>query len=601
MKKNFLKFSLLTLIGVSTFSMYSCAKSQEFLQSSFTELIEDEDKDEDIRSTNHSDISLSLQSEEENDEVEEVQINHDADVEEPNQQEDEEPGDDEDQDDPVDPEDPEPEPDPDPEPVPDPEPEPEPEPEEEAPTLYTLTFVVDGVETVHELEEGSEINYPENPVKEEYHFIGWDKEIDVMPAENVVITAQFKEVVHGGFSYTNSQGNEVTYTWEDLVENEYIEVTKSTSGKVILDRAHLYEFGDFDGTLVVDDSITSINSLAGNTNLEKVIIPDSVTEIGWNLFSGDTNLKEVEFGTGITTFSKYMFDGCTSLENFDIPSNITLLDEGCFRGCTSLTSMVIPETVQDTGWSIFQGCSSLEDVRIDANISTIQNSSFRDCVSLTSFETEYPITCIKEYAFFNCINLDPNYIIRDVIECEQRAFDFDKELYSRNIDAYVIPSSATKFTGMAFGYGRDDCYMRPMYYNGTISNLLRGPRVVGTTQALFYLATEVRILDENGEYQYKGKNYSKITKIEVPRDITRIERKVLSNLNDVTDIYIHKDFEAFGGQVFFNLNTAQVKVHYEGTEEEWANVVKTEKSGKVTLNNIQMDLNNVEFNTVLNY
>ena len=70
---------------------------------------------------------------------------------------------------------------------------------------YTVTWVVDGEETVDTYEYGAEINAPENPEKEGYTFAGWDKEVPgTMPAEDLVFTAtwvnakdtQYKVVVY---------------------------------------------------------------------------------------------------------------------------------------------------------------------------------------------------------------------------------------------------------------------------------------------------------------------------------------------------------------------------------------------------------------------
>ena len=57
---------------------------------------------------------------------------------------------------------------------------------------YTVTWVVDGEETVDTYEFGTEVTAHADPVKEGYIFAGWDKDIPAtMPAENMTITAQW--------------------------------------------------------------------------------------------------------------------------------------------------------------------------------------------------------------------------------------------------------------------------------------------------------------------------------------------------------------------------------------------------------------------------
>ena len=54
------------------------------------------------------------------------------------------------------------------------------------------------------------VKYPENPVREGYTFNGWDKEISIMPAEDVTITAQWKINQYNlTFVFSNGAENEV--------------------------------------------------------------------------------------------------------------------------------------------------------------------------------------------------------------------------------------------------------------------------------------------------------------------------------------------------------------------------------------------------------
>ena len=58
---------------------------------------------------------------------------------------------------------------------------------------YTITFVVDGAETKITQDYNTEIIKPNDPVKEGYTFIGWDKELpQVMPSEDLVLNAKWE-------------------------------------------------------------------------------------------------------------------------------------------------------------------------------------------------------------------------------------------------------------------------------------------------------------------------------------------------------------------------------------------------------------------------
>ena len=76
-----------------------------------------------------------------------------------------------------------------------------------------------------------------------------------------------------------------------------------------------------------------------NTFATEVVIPDSITLIGW-----------------------YAFCDCTALTNVTIPDGVASIDKGTFMGCTSLSSVTIPESVTTIVDHAFSGCLSLTTV-----------------------------------------------------------------------------------------------------------------------------------------------------------------------------------------------------------------------------------------------
>lgn len=101
--------------------------------------------------------------------------------------------------------------------------------------------------------------------------------------------------------------------------------------------------------------VTMIGAKAFNdcSQLEKVIIPDSVTEIEGGKRDG--------FGYNVYS----AFSGCTRLESITLPNKLTIIGPGVFRGCTNLTSIVIPSKVRLLGYEAFKDCANLKSIIIE--------------------------------------------------------------------------------------------------------------------------------------------------------------------------------------------------------------------------------------------
>lgn len=120
-------------------------------------------------------------------------------------------------------------------------------------------------------------------------------------------------------------------------------------------------------------------------SLKSVVIPDSVSTIGWGAFAGCTSLKNVTLPKNIESIKYETFAECSSLETINLPSSITLIDEESFWGCTSLESINIPSSVEIIGSLAFAGCSSLKMIYIPKSVTEMGGSVFQACSSLVIY------------------------------------------------------------------------------------------------------------------------------------------------------------------------------------------------------------------------
>lgn len=206
-------------------------------------------------------------------------------------------------------------------------------------------------------------------------------------------------------------------------------------------------------------------NLYGNNQITSVVIPASVTEIGFGAFQNCTNLTSVTFAPNsqLTTIYAYAFAGCTNLTSIDLPDSVTTIHEyafantgltscnlknvttlgyGVFSGCHSLTSFsknsgnnsltigdskvvygssstqllayacgnmgtsfIIPNTVTIIGESAFKGANNLTSVTFSTSLAEVRFSSFENCTGLTNVELPGTVTDIGAFAFSGCYNL----------------------------------------------------------------------------------------------------------------------------------------------------------------------------------------------------
>lgn len=77
--------------------------------------------------------------------------------------------------------------------------------------------------------------------------------------------------------------------------------------------------------------------------LETIIIPDSVEEIGNSAFEGCTNLKTIRFNptSHLKKIGDDVFNKCRTLESIDIPDSVEEIGIGTFNECNNLRSVHI--------------------------------------------------------------------------------------------------------------------------------------------------------------------------------------------------------------------------------------------------------------------
>ena len=142
--------------------------------------------------------------------------------------------------------------------------------------------------------------------------------------------------------------------------------------------------------VIIPDSVTSIGYCAFSwcTSLTAVTIPDSVTSIGYEAFSGCKSLTAVTIGDSVTSIGESAFSHCTSLTAVTIPDSVTSIGRYAFWDCESLTAVTIPDSVTSIGEEAFYWCEKLQYIIVPAGLSAINRLDSGKLLLIEKNETE---------------------------------------------------------------------------------------------------------------------------------------------------------------------------------------------------------------------
>lgn len=157
----------------------------------------------------------------------------------------------------------------------------------------------------------------------------------------------------------------------------------------------------------IPESVTQIGMGAFYSccGLKNVYIPDSVTSISNSAFYKCNNLVEVHLPSSLKKIEAQTFHNCFNLKNVNIPSSIEVIEKGAFAYCESLESFGFNEGLKEIGDGAFKN-SSLEEIVFPKSLSWIGEEAFCDCINLKKIKIEENTRVINESAFRDCLSLN---------------------------------------------------------------------------------------------------------------------------------------------------------------------------------------------------
>ncbi len=146
--------------------------------------------------------------------------------------------------------------------------------------------------------------------------------------------------------------------------------TKSRQGDVVISIGmHAFYTADFVKKVIIPDTVTEIgNSAFEFTNITEITIPDSVTFIDEHAFKNCSNLTTVNMSGGKNTvIGKGAFSRCYGLKEIIIPEGVTTIGRDCFYS-SGIENVSLPISLSKIGGNAFNSCSSLNTITYNGTV-----------------------------------------------------------------------------------------------------------------------------------------------------------------------------------------------------------------------------------------
>ncbi|MCL2115958.1 MAG: leucine-rich repeat domain-containing protein [Methanobrevibacter sp.] len=151
-----------------------------------------------------------------------------------------------------------------------------------------------------------------------------------------------------------------------------------------IDNGVLIKYNGEDSEVEVPSGVRAIGVTAflDKNTLRKIVLPEGLNELQSG-FMRCSNLETVILPDSLESIPEMAFQGCISLKSLVLPKNLKNLGDMAFYDCKKLSSIEIPPMVESIDCAVFFGCENLETISY-YKATKFTGEHFQGCGSLSS-------------------------------------------------------------------------------------------------------------------------------------------------------------------------------------------------------------------------
>lgn len=141
-----------------------------------------------------------------------------------------------------------------------------------------------------------------------------------------------------------------------------------------------------DSTEILTNIKKVLNKNLSFDNVEIDLSLTEIPEIPKEMFTNTTNLGKITLPDTVTNIEEKAFSGCYSLSYIRFSGSLTNIGTNAFSNCSALTLLLLPDGLTTIEKCAFSGCSSLKDLFFPASLTNIGSNAFSNCIKLVNLE-----------------------------------------------------------------------------------------------------------------------------------------------------------------------------------------------------------------------